>query len=367
MTVSELNFDSLNQEFETETIYPEEHILFVIKQLEQKAPEPEGDNITFERWDCIRKDEIIDHEEAVRLGLKDYYQQRDGNDIFHDTVVAINESVKTKGWMYNVPQPSVSELKEPIMGSDGKIRNYVLRNGRHRYCTDGDYLPCSVISAPHEDFLKKFGSTSNNPDGIHVCNFTSEADAISATRDWIRFERLEANVDAIKEYLKTWYPHITPSNRVDTAVKILALEGHRESIRNWKQVEIRSFIGNPDTFNIVDGIDFKNKVIRYVSIMNQSETDVRLMKQIMEDMVNPKYNGFSFEVYAALGNRSGRDEEVTSENLTELRLRNEAKWSEFVALACKLAKKKSIGKMCSVTFNWLHQDNNEENPNEFHL
>jgi len=363
-------FQDISDSLKTETVYPEGHILFVIKQLEQKAPEPEGDSITHERWDCIRKDEIIDHEEAVRLGLKDYYQQRDGNDLFHDTVAEINKSIQNKGWMYNVPQPSVSELEEPITGSDGKMKNYVLRNGRHRYCTDGDYLPCSVISAPHEDFLQKFGSTSNNPDGVHLCNFTSEADAISAIRDWIRKGRLEAKVDAVKEYLKVTYPHITPSNRVDTAVKILELEGHRESIRTWKQVEIRQFIGNPDTFNIVtdgDGVDYKNKVIRYVSIMNQSETDVRLMKQIMEDMVNPKYDGFSFEVYAALGNRSGRDEEVTSKNVTELRLRNEAKWREFVALACKLAKKKSSGKMPSVVFNWVYQDNNEETPNEFHL
>ena len=117
-----MTFQNLSDSFDTETVYPEEHILFVIKQLEQKAPEPEGDNITFERWDCIHKDEIIDHEEAVRLGLKEYYQQRDGNDLFHDTVVEINTSVKEKGWMYNVPQPSVSELKEFIKGSDGKLK-----------------------------------------------------------------------------------------------------------------------------------------------------------------------------------------------------------------------------------------------------
>lgn len=362
-----MTFQNTSDSPETETVYPEEHILFVIKQLEQKAPEPEGDHITFERFDCIRKDEIIDHEEAVRLGLKEYYQQRDGNDLFHDTVADIDGSIEKKGWMYNVPQPSVSKLKEFIMGSDGKLKNYVLRNGRHRYCTKGDYLPTSVISAPHEDYLQKFGTTSNNPDGIHLCNFTSDEDAISAIRDWIRKGRLEANVDAVREYLKATYPHITPSNRVDTAVKILELEGHRESIRTWKQAEIRQFIGNPDTFNIVDGIDYKNKVIRYVYVMNQSEVDVRLMKQIMEDMANPKYNGFSFEVYGALGNRSGRDEEVTSENITELRLRNEAKWREFVALACKLSKKKSSGTMSNVAFNWVYQDNNEESPNEFHL
>ena len=54
-------FQNISDSLETETVYPEGHILFVIKQLEQKAPEPEGDSITFERWDCIRKDEIIDH------------------------------------------------------------------------------------------------------------------------------------------------------------------------------------------------------------------------------------------------------------------------------------------------------------------
>ena len=362
-----MTYQNISDSLDTETVYSEDQILLVIKKLEQKAPEPEGDHITFERWNYIRKDEIIDHEEAVRLGLKEYYQQREGNDLFHETVAQINESIQKKGWMFNAPQPSVSELSEPIMGSDGKMKNYVLRNGRHRYCTDDSYLPCSVISAPHEDFLQKFGTTSNNPDGIHFCNFTSELDAISAVRQWIRKGRLESNVDAVKEYLKVTYPHITPSNRVDTAVKILELEGHRESIRTWKQAEIRQFIGNPDTFNIVDGIDYKNKVIRYVSVMNQSEVDVRLMKQIMVDMVNPKYDGFSFRVYGALCNRSGRDEEVTSENITELRLRNEAKWREFVALTCKLAKKKSSGKIPSVAFNWVYQDNNEETPNEFHL
>lgn len=355
-------------------IYSEEHIQFIIEQLEKKAPEPEGDEIVFERWDCIKKDEIIDHEEAVRLNLPEYYQQRHGNDLFHDTVAQISDNIKTKGWMYNIPQPSVSELKpsiegarlkEPIIGSDGKIKKYVLRNGRHRYCSVGDYLPCSVISAPHEDYLEKFGTTSNNPDGIHICNFTTESDAISAVRKWIKSGRLEPNIDVVKEYLKKWYPHITPNDRIGTASKILELEGHRESIRSWKQSEIRTFI--QDKFNLFEGPDFKKNIMRYVYVMNNKNDDIRLLVQIMEDMINPKYKGFTFEVYASLGNRSGRDQEVTSQNITSLRLKNMAKWPEFVAKARKLSTLISENNIPPLTMRFVQQDNNGENPNEFHL
>ena len=344
----------------------EDHIRFVIQQLEQKAPRPEGDSITFVRWDCIPKDQIIDHEEAVKLGLKDYFQQRHGSDLDHDTVAKINESIKTKGWLHNVPQPSVSKLDEPIMGSDGKMKHFVLRNGRHRMSTEIEYLPCSVIYAPHEDYYQKFGTTSNNPDDVHICNFTTEEDAMFAIRDWIRKERLEPNLDSVKQYLKDWYPHIKPTNRVGFASKILEAEGYRESIRSWTQNEITTFISNSN-FNISAGVDYKSKIIRYVSVMNNSNDDIRLLEKIMKDMINLKYEDFSFEIYSSLCNRSGRDEEVTSQNLTDLRLQNEAKWNQFVANCCKLAKRKSRGKISSVTHNWVYQDNNNEDHNDFHL
>lgn len=360
-------FQNLSDNFDTVNVETEDHIRFVIQQLEQKAPRPEGDSITFVRWDCIPKDQIIDHEEAVKLGLKDYFQQRHGSDLDHDTVAKINESIKTKGWLHNVPQPSVSELNDPIMGSDGKMKYFVLRNGRHRKSTEIEYLPCSVIDAPHEDYYQKFGTTSNNPDDVHICNFTTEEDAMFAIRDWIRKGRLKPNLDDVKQYLKDWYPHIKPTNRVSFASKILEAEGYRESIRSWTQTEIAAFISNPNTFNITAGVDYKSKVIRYVSVMNNSNDDIRLMEKIMEDMVDPKYEDFSFEIYSSLCNRSGRDEEVTSNNITELRLNNEAKWYKFVANVCKLAKKKSRGKMSSVTHNWVYQDNNNEDPNDFQV
>ena len=366
-TNSMTQFQNLSDNSDTVNVETEDHIRFVIQQLEQKAPRPEGDHITFVRWDCIPKDQIIDHEEAVKLGLKDYFQQRHGSDLDHDTVAKINESIKTKGWLHNVPQPSVSKLNDPIMGSDGKMKYYVLRNGRHRKSTEIDYLPCSVIDAPHEDYYQKFGTTSNNPDDVHICNFTTEEDATFAIRDWIRKGRLEPNVDDVKQYLKDWYPHIKPTNRVSFASKILEAEGYRESIRSWTQTEIAAFISNPNTFNITAGVDYKSKVIRYVSVMNNSNDDIRLMEKIMEDMVDPKYEDFSFEIYSSLCNRSGRDEEVTSNNITELRLNNEAKWYKFVANVCKLAKKKSRGKMSSVTHNWVYQDNNNEDPNDFQV
>lgn len=358
-------FQNLSDNSDTVNVKTEAHIRFVIQQLEQKAPRPEGDHITFVRWDCIPKDQIIDHEEAVKLKLKDYFQQRHGSDLDHDTVAKIKESVKIKGWLYNVPQPSVSELNDPIMGSDGKMKYYVLRNGRHRKSTEIEYLPCSVINAPHEDYYQKFGTTSNNPDGVHICNFTTEEDAMFAIRDWIRKEHLEPNLDDVKQYLKDWYPHIKPNNRVGFASKILEAEGYRESIRSWIQSDITNFIR--DTFNITAGVDSNSKVIRYVSVMNNRNDDIRLMEKIMENMVDPKYEDYSFEIYSSLCNRSGKDEEVTSNNITQLRLDNEGKWPKFVANCCKLAKKKSRGTMSSVTHNWVYQDNNNEDDNDFHL
>lgn len=358
-------FQNLSDNSDTVNVETEAHIRFVIQQLEQKAPRPEGDHITFVRWDCITKDKIIDHEEAVKLKLKDYFQQRHGSDLDHDTVAKIKESIKIKGWLYNVPQPSVSELNDPIMGSDGKMKYYVLRNGRHRKSTEIEYLPCSVINAPHEDYYQKFGTTSNNPDGVHICNFTTEEDAMFAIRDWIRKGYLEPNLDDVKQYLKDWYPHIKSSNRVGFASKILEAEGYRESIRSWTQSGITDFIR--DTFNITAGVDDKSKVIRYVSVMNNSNDDIRLMEKIMEDMINIEYEDFSFEIYSSLYNRTGKDEEVTSNNITQLRLNNEAKWAKFVANCCKLAKRKSRGTMSSVTYNWVYQDNNNEDDNDFHL
>lgn len=364
-TNSMTSFSNLSDPFTLVNVETEDHIRFVIRQLEQKAPRPEGDHITFVRWDCIPKDQIIDHEEAVKLELKDYFQQRHGSDLDHDTVARIKKSIETKGWLHNVPQPSVSKLNDPIMGSDGKMKFYVLRNGRHRKSTGIEYLPCSVIDAPHEDYYQKFGTTSNNPDDVHICNFTTEEDAMFAIRDWIRKGHLEPNLDDVKQYLKDWYPHIKTSNRVGFATKILEAEGYRESIRSWTQTEITAFISNPDTFDITVGVDYKSKVIRYVSVMNNRNDDIRLMEKIMENMVDPKYKGFSCIIYSSLCNRTGRDEEVTSNNITQLRLNNEAKWPEFLANITKLAKMKFRGTIPSVTHNWVYQDNNNEDPNDF--
>ena len=52
------------------------------------------------------------------------------------------------------PLPAVSKLKprdgakvtEPIIGSDVKLKTHVLRNGRHRFLSEDEYLRCFEIA-----------------------------------------------------------------------------------------------------------------------------------------------------------------------------------------------------------------------------
>tara|TARA_B100000424_G_scaffold113913_1_gene85797 strand:+ start:833 stop:2197 length:1365 start_codon:yes stop_codon:yes gene_type:complete len=371
------DFKTLNEEFDTKESWAEsDKELELIKMKHAKdlgvMPLPRGEGIRVEGDPLIlKKDEIIDHDEAVRLNLVDYYQAREGSDIDMDRVVAIQNSVKSEGYQLGIILPTVSKLKpregalitKPIMGSDGKLKKYVLRNGLHRFKLDDEDFRCLEIDSDHEDFLRLFGTTANNPTSTQTVGITTKQDAVGATRMWIKKGRLEKNVDKVCKFLKEKYPHITPSNRIGTAREILELEGIKISIKPWSAKEIRRHVNT--ILNLPIEIDWNNKIARFSFVLNSNTTMDRYMRQVERFQV--ENSDFEIEVYYALDNTpASRNEEVTPQNVRKLRRDQRQKFEESAELNIEYSKLKKRGKIKPIKFVAVYQDNINEENNSFY-
>ena len=196
------DFETLDEEFDTKESWGEdERNLELIRMKKMfdlgEMPLPRGRGITVVGDpNILRIDQIIDHDEAVKLGIIEYQQKREGDDVDLNRVKDIKESRRKDGYLLGVaPLPAVSKLKpregaprtKPFIGSDGKLKTHVLRNGRHRYLGEDEFIRIFEIDAEHEDFLELFGTTANNPFGaIESVGVTTKADAIAGTRMWMK-------------------------------------------------------------------------------------------------------------------------------------------------------------------------------------
>ena len=378
------NFDQINETFNTE--YEESktpeygdverecelkrmkiaHDAGVIPQIRGEGISVVGDP------KLLRKDQIIDHYEAVRLKLPQYYQERHGNDIDVDRVESIKVSVGIEGYLLGVaPLPAVSEIKErdgakitkPIIGSDGKVKTHVLRNGLHRFVGEGCDFRCQEIDADHEDFLELYGTTANNPSATQTIGVTTKDDAVYAARKWIQRGRLEKVVNDVTEFLKKHYPHVTPSDRIGTVREILELEGVKSSIKPYKQSAIKDTLSSKHGISIENDPD--NKIARFAFVLNSSTTIDRYMREVERFQVaNPEYQ---VEVYSSLDNTpSSRNIEVTPTNIREVRRKQKEAFEDSADLNVAFAKLKSKGKVKPIKFVFVQQDNDNEDENSLY-
>lgn len=384
----EYDFDSLDDVFDTKQSWGEEEIELELQRMKNlydmgEMPLPKGKEIeVVDDPQILRKDQIIDHDEATRLGLLQYQQERSGNDVDMNRVESIKESRRKDGYLLGVaPLPAVSKLKprdgakvtEAIMGSDGKLKTHVLRNGRHRFLSEDEYLRCWEVDSEHEDFLELFGTTANNPFGaVEAVGVTTKEDAVAATRKWIQKGRIEIkqgedskNEKAVSNFLKENYPHVMPSDRIALAREILTLEGVESSIRPCDQKNIKS------TFETITGIkwsktDYDKKIARFSFVLNSSSTIDRATEEVKRFKADNE--GWKVEVYASLCNTpsGGRNVEVTPENINQIRRTEMAKFDESEDYSVKFANQKKRGKIEPTKFIFVQQDNKNEDIKSFY-
>lgn len=327
----------------------------------------------------LRKDQIIDHDEATKLCLFDYQQKREGNDTDMNRVKAIVESRKKDGYLLGAaPLPTVAKLKvregstitEPITGSDGKIKTHFLVNGLHRYKGEPEeYFRCQEIDSDHQDYLDLYGTTANNPFGAHeTSGVTTEKDAIAATRMWIKKGRISVvegqdnqNIQKVSKFLEENYPHI--KNRVVTAREVLALEGVPCSIKTYYQKDIKKWAHGVS--NIPVEHDWDKKIGRFAYVMNSSTTKDRYLREVEKFQVD--HPDFAIEVYIALDNTpSSRDEEVTSENIKQIRKKQKKLFENSEDLNVEYAILKKSAKLNPIKFIFAPQDNKNEKYDSFY-
>ena len=380
----EYYFDELNEEFNTKEPWGEEERELELQRMKNQhnageMPLPKGKEIeVVGDPQILRKDQIIDHDEATRLGLLQYQQERSGNDVDMNRVESIKESRRKDGYLLGVaPLPAVSKLKPrdgaeitgPIIGSDKIEKTHVLRNGRHRFLSEDEYLRCWEIDSEHEDFLELFGTTANNPfAAVQAVGVTTEQDAIAATRKWIQKKRLEIvkgeddkNLDVVCKFLKDNYPHI--NNRIVVARDILALEGVECSIKPYYIKDVQNFASSVGGFTW--GHDYDKKIARFSFVLNSSTTIDRATEEVERFKTNNE--GWKVEVYASLNNTpNGRDVEVTPNNINELRKKQIELFNESEEYCVKFTNQKKRGKIEPTKFIFVSQDNKNEERNSFY-
>ena len=113
----EYDFDSIDEVFDTKEPWGEEERELELQRMKNQhnageMPLPKGKEIeVVGDPQILRKDQIIDHDEATRLGLLQYQQERSGNDVDMNRVESIKESRRKDGYLLGVaPLPAVSKF-----------------------------------------------------------------------------------------------------------------------------------------------------------------------------------------------------------------------------------------------------------------
>lgn len=383
--MTQSDFKAINGSFNTDYKKTNVNVEYDFKlvQLESLSPRPVGDGITFDRWAVIPKDQILEHRMVCRMcekypELEKYKQARTDDEMFLHTVANIDRAFQpidgqpAKGWNYRLPQPSVSKLETPIMGDDDKMKYYVLRDGLHRYWTQdgkGD-LPCSVITADHEDFLIKFSSTANNEGDEVQRNYTTRRDCIKAVQFWIKQGRLKLEKgkekDCVEKYLRDYYYEVEKHDRVGLAEDILEESGIPTDIRHWSKGEIKKHVKNQMKMEVA--INHDDKVYRDVHVLGNNDTDIRAWYNLLQWQLNDEENmEYDVELFGAITTRDGTDVQPTLGNIGKLRRDNQLEFQQFINFCCDVAESKDKLKLPKI--NWVYQINNaskKEDPMKFH-
>ena len=336
---------------------------FDIEQLKKLSPEPKGEGIGFVEWAILDKDEILSHTQARELGVK--IQTRVGKAIFPETINEIADDIENgKGYNYRLPQPSVSKLETPIIGPDGKEKNYAVRNGNNRFELPYQKYPCAVISGDDYDLLR-FGCTENNPDTWSKKNDNSPDDVKAMIQIGFECGKIEKTEDAVRAELEKNYPKVRNRSRDRFISEILGTVGVKVSFQPYNKKTIATHLD--EHFNLELGDDKDNKILRVTKGWGRPMDDLRNTVDILKQCIDKDYNGWDVEVYSHLSMGEGVTEDPNETNCERLRKEHERFIAKHIREYCiPVVDKFRKGTLRLPNFHWLAQVNGKEKLNEFH-
>jgi len=349
------------------SINPNENI-FSFEELEKhgryydKAPD-----INFDGWAILHKDEVMSHSVARKLGIE--CQTRVGQALFLDTINQITEEVAAGDYDYRCYQPAVSVLPEPIQYTDEDGREfvfkYIVRDGNNRFELPWKYFPCAIISGKDEYSLLQYGAIANTPTREKKNDCTVD-DIKYIIRKGFDHNKIEKDIDAVIDVLKSRYKEVRKKDRRIFAAEILSDVGIKVSIEPYDISKAQKTL--KDVFSI-SGVCGER-----INSMNESQTTFaigwgrkpdhyRKWFHIFEKQL--QYPDNNYVAYCFLEQGQGVSVQPNENNIDELRIINEGEKKRMLKHYRRVLKAHDEGTLKPIDFKWLPQANNVELYNEF--
>jgi hypothetical protein len=345
MTLSELNLITDN--------------IFDLEQLKRLSPEPSGPGITFEEWAVLDKEEVLSHTQARELGIK--IQTRVGQALFPETIREIYEDVEENGWNYRLPQPVVSRLNTPIIGPDGKAKNYAIRDANNRFELPWTHLPCAIIVGEEYDLLR-FGCIANNPNSWSRKNDCTSDDVKSMIQTGFEMGKIEKTEEAVMEELRTNYPRIRTRSRAKFVSEILQSVGKTVSFQPYNKVDVAKHMS--EYFDLDMGQDDDNKVLRIAKGWGRPLDNLRNSVDLLEECIaHPDYQ---VQAISWLSVGEGVTVQPDERNASKLRIQHDSYLVNFIRTFCiPVADSFRDGSLKLPTNHWVSQVNGKEKLDQF--
>jgi len=367
MTASELNFDSLNQEFNI--LESKDALSIELTKLKtlgrhrcNKVP-----GVDFIEWRILPKRNILSHSQAKELGIP--CQTRVGQALFLETIKTINQNIQEEGWDYYTFAPAVSVIDQEFCNRygieypliiDGERKDWIVRDGNNRYETDWELFPCAVISGDDYD-LRRYGAMANAPDNKTKKNDCTEDDVIAIIHEGFTCGKIAMTEDAVFEELKKNYTEVQKKNRRNLVAKIMKMAGQQVSVEPFDIKKAEKHIEKH--MNITMGEDVN--CVRTVYGFGRESDETRKLISIWTDAV--RYPSLTHECYVFQEQGQGVSVEPNEENMADKRKKAAQKITydfmhDFVLPTADAYRK---GKVGPIIVKHLPQLNYHENDNEF--
>jgi hypothetical protein len=333
--------------------------IFDIGQLERLSPQPSGPGITFGGWAVLDKDEVLSHSQARELGIK--IQTRVGQALFPETIREIYEDVEENGWNYRLPQPVVSRLNTPIIGPDGKAKNYAIRDANNRFELPWTHLPCAIIVGEEYDLLR-FGCIANNPNSWSRKNDCTSDDVKSMIQTGFEMGKIEKTEEAVMEELRTNYPKIRTRSRAKFVAEILQSVGKTVSFQPYNKVDVAKHMS--EYFDLDMGQDDDNKVLRIAKGWGRPLDNLRNSVDLLEECIaNPDYQ---VQAISWLSIGEGVTVQPDEKNASKLRIQHDSYLVNFIRTFCiPVVDSFRDGSLKLPTNHWVSQVNGKEKLDQF--
>ena len=366
MTASELNFDSLNQDFNI--LKSEDALSIELTKLKtlgrhrcNKVP-----GVDFIEWRILPKSNILSHSQAKELGIP--CQTRVGQALFLETIKTINQNILEEGWDYYTFAPAVSVIDEEFCNLhkieyplivDGERKDWIVRDGNNRFETDWELFPAAVIAGDDYD-LRRYGAMANAPDNKTMKNDCTEKDVIVMIQEGFECGKIAKTEDAVFEELKKNYTEVQKKNRRLFVAKILEQSGEKVSVEPFTIKKAEEHIEKHMKISMGEDVN----CIRTCYGFGREPDETRKLISIWTDAV--RYPSLTHECYIFQEQGKGVSVEPNEENMADKRKKTTQKITydfihDFVLPTADAYRK---GKYGAIIVKHLSQLNYHEKQNE---